>query len=411
MMRAGCPVSSTSFSTSMPSFSGMIMSIMATSGLNARNASVALSGSLTTWTSNPESVPMRAYAFARPASSSTINSFLIETLLPGAPTGCGMLEPPHSRRSDNHTTLKRCKRKTSHRDGQTCVAGLPDPLAAPRIGWYGVRPRPVCLVFTWTIHARAEHLAAGKCVGCRAPVVGHRLFGHRLLGAKVRDRFKSGACLRLRAGSTARPARHPTGRLPRRALLRRQRAVGLLEQLPRLGHVVWTLAQRLGVPLAAFLPQEVPAIGVDGAAQARNGVDDGVDDVRAERATIAHAQRPCACRLDVPGGILGQPAPEDVVLTAGIDADHRPHPMIMRHDRHARPPHQVDDGQCRGIVQHVEPGALWRPQRGKHWPGIAHRAGHHLSHALMAGIGTRRSLAIGEKAIDVERHSSPPPNI
>ena len=42
MIRVGMPVSSTSFSTSMPSFSGMIMSRIRTSGRYSMNSSVAL---------------------------------------------------------------------------------------------------------------------------------------------------------------------------------------------------------------------------------------------------------------------------------------------------------------------------------------------------------------------------------
>ena len=66
------------------------------------------------------------------------------------------------------------------------------------------------------------------------------------------------------------------------ALLYVERAIGLLEQSTRLGAVVRRLAQRLGVPLAAFLRHKIPTIRVDRAGQARNGIYHGVDNVDAD---------------------------------------------------------------------------------------------------------------------------------
>lgn len=64
-----------------------------------------------------------------------------------------------------------------------------------------------------------------------------------------------------------------------------------------------------------------------------SGLADGVDDVVPERLGIAFAQKFRRGDLDSAAVRICNAAPEDIILAAGIDADHRPYQVIMGHDR------------------------------------------------------------------------------
>ncbi len=72
----GMPVVRISLSTSRPSFSGMIMSIITISGRYSRNTSVAASGSLIALNSMPSALATKPTILVIPAWSSIIRSFL-----------------------------------------------------------------------------------------------------------------------------------------------------------------------------------------------------------------------------------------------------------------------------------------------------------------------------------------------
>ena len=58
-------------------------------------------------------------------------------------------------------------------------------------------------------------------------------------------------------------------------------------------------------------------------------------------------------------GCIWKAAPENILLTPAINADDRPHVMVMRHDHHMRTPDYVQDAQFIGSVKLPDSGALW----------------------------------------------------
>src|SRR5262245_58285605 len=107
-------------------------------------------------------------------------------------------------------------------------------------------------------------------------------------------------------------------------------AVRLLEQGHQSIDVVGLFDKTLRIPLAVGHREEVTAINMDRSGEATNRIDDGVDDVRSEGHRLALAKRLGSGGLDRTVGVACGPSPEDVVLAARVDADDRPHPMIMR---------------------------------------------------------------------------------
>src|SRR5437016_5101216 len=109
--------------------------------------------------------------------------------------------------------------------------------------------------------------------------------------------------------------------------------VRFLEEAHVLLQIIAPFVQRLGVPFAAADGKKVAAIDMNGAGQPRYRVGHRMDDVAAERLGIALAKRFCPGRLDPATVGTRYPTPEDVVLAPGINADHRPDQMVVRHDR------------------------------------------------------------------------------
>ena len=69
--------------------------------------------------------------------------------------------------------------------------------------------------------------------------------------------------------------------------------------------------------------EEITAVHMNGAGQTGNRIGDRVNNVVSERRRIPCAQSLCACSLDL-SAVVGQAAPEDIVLASRIDADNRP---------------------------------------------------------------------------------------
>ena len=82
----------------------------------------------------------------------------------------------------------------------------------------------------------------------------------------------------------------------------------------RLLRVVAAFDQRLRIPFAALGAEEVAAVDVERAGEARDRVGDRMDDVLPERYRVALAQRLCPRRLDFASGSF----PEDIVFAAGV---------------------------------------------------------------------------------------------
>src|SRR5437868_5200076 len=160
-------------------------------------------------------------------------------------------------------------------------------------------------------------------------------------------------------------------------------------------HVERRFDERLGVPFAARRRKEIAAIHMNRAGQAVERVGDGVDDVAAQRFGLALAQRLRARRLDLAAGISRQPPPPDVVLAAGIDADDRPHQMVVRPHGHPGSPDDVEDRQIGSVIE-----LLHFARRGSPIP-LSTPAGSDTARATTSRV----ALCVGS-ARTAARHSS-----
>src|SRR5262245_18694913 len=101
--------------------------------------------------------------------------------------------------------------------------------------------------------------------------------------------------------------------------------------------------------------EEVASIHVNRACQPTDRIDDGVDDVGTERHCLPLTDCSGSGGLDPTSGLLRRPPPEDVVFAARVDADVSPHPMVMGLLAPLRSPDEVEDGQLRRPMEHVDP--------------------------------------------------------
>jgi hypothetical protein len=128
-----------------------------------------------------------------------------------------------------------------------------------------------------------------------------------------------------------------------------------------------------------------------------------VDHVRAQRRRVGLAERLRSSRFDLATRFASDATPEDVVLAAAVDPDHGPHAVVVRHDRHARRPDDVQDRWAALAVQHLDPGALRRADRTQHRSAIRHGARDDLSHGRLRIRFDERRAAARDEALDVER--------
>src|SRR5258708_22618164 len=71
-----------------------------------------------------------------------------------------------------------------------------------------------------------------------------------------------------------------------------------------------------------------------------------MNDVRTEWRGVPLAKRLRASGFN-PVRFAWDASPEDIVLSARVNANHGPHAMIVRHHHHAWRPHHIED--CKGI--------------------------------------------------------------
>ena len=81
-----------------------------------------------------------------------------------------------------------------------------------------------------------------------------------------------------------------------------------------------------------------------------------MDDVLAQGGHVAGANGFRACGFDPILRTVLDLAPENIVLAAGVDADHSPHLMVVGFQGHHRAPHKVEDCQIVGNEQLVDAG-------------------------------------------------------
>src|SRR5262249_57857872 len=96
---------------------------------------------------------------------------------------------------------------------------------------------------------------------------------------------------------------------------------------------------------AALGAEEVPTIDVNGTGQPGDRIGHRMDDIFTQRVSIFRGQGPRAHGFELAAMSAWYPVPEDVVFAPRIDADYRPHLMIVGHDCHARGPNHVQDRQ------------------------------------------------------------------
>ncbi len=159
-------------------------------------------------------------------------------------------------------------------------------------------------------------------------------------------------------------------------------------------------SRRTRAPLTARLVDEVAAVHVERAGEVLLRVGDGVHGVVAEDDDVAG--------LELLAAGLGERAPfvvdapvERVVLLARVDADGRPHQVVVRIELHVRRPDDVQHRQLRRVVDHPEP-ALLRLQR----VGDLSRPGERLVQQFLdrpAGLRLRAGVLAGnDEVIEIE---------
>ena len=113
-----------------------------------------------------------------------------------------------------------------------------------------------------------------------------------------------------------------------------------------------------------------------------------------------------ARRLD-PARRAAYAPPEDIVLATRIDADDRPHAMIVGHDRHHRCPYDIEDGQRRGMKQRTDFSALRLAQSLEDSSRSRYRACEYLPDRLVSLIFGKGCAAVGHELVDL-KHSDLP---
>src|SRR5712692_3632858 len=184
--------------------------------------------------------------------------------------------------------------------------------------------------------------------------------------------------------------------------LRRVQPIRFLKESKGLLDVVGLFDEALGVPLAARDSEEVAPIHVNRAGQAPDRIDHRVNDVTPERHRVAVAQGLCACGLDPATGIIGHAAPEDVVLTAGIDADNGPHLVVMRHDSHPWPPDDVEDRELGRAVEHLGSCALRLAQDLQNLARSGDRASDDFAYGLLPHSLSAADTAVGDEPVQIK---------
>src|SRR5207244_3320042 len=100
-------------------------------------------------------------------------------------------------------------------------------------------------------------------------------------------------------------------------------------------------------------------------------------------------------------------APEYVVFTPGVDANHSPHLMIVGHDRHSGPPDDVENCQSLRVVEFLNfstPGLAEPLENGR---GVGDHTGNDFAHRFVRFVLGHRTAAVRDELIDVEHDPTP----
>ena len=107
------------------------------------------------------------------------------------------------------------------------------------------------------------------------------------------------------------------------------------------------LLQGLPVPLASRRAEEVATIDVDGAGEDAKRVRHRVDHRLSEQRGVPGLQLLASRNLQT----RGASAIERIVLPPPVEPDQRSHAVIVRIDRHARRPDNVQDSEIASVVE------------------------------------------------------------
>src|ERR1700730_18656211 len=187
-----------------------------------------------------------------------------------------------------------------------------------------------------------------------------------------------------------------------------QRPVGLLESPHCAFGIPALLGQGFRIPLAAFRSKKVASIDMNGSGQPRNRIGDGVNDVLPQGLGVPLAQRLRARGFERAHGTPRDAAPEDVVLPARIDPDHRPHLMIMRHQGHVRSSNDVENREIVRTRLRQQHPPFRLAQLLEEAAGITDGTRDDLAHQFVGLVSRKRTATIGDELIEIEHWRCPP---
>src|SRR5262245_36833579 len=156
------------------------------------------------------------------------------------------------------------------------------------------------------------------------------------------------------------------------------------------------LLKRHRVPLASFSGEKIATIDVYGARKLIDRIDNGMDDVSAQRLSVHRAQGLRASCLDFVWRSFHAP-PKHIVLPARVNTDDGPHSMIVGHDHHSWRPNHFDDGERIRMKEFLDFSALGLSQSFEDCRLIGHRASEHHTDCFESRILRKRRSAVSNK--------------
>jgi hypothetical protein len=135
-----------------------------------------------------------------------------------------------------------------------------------------------------------------------------------------------------------------------------------------------------------------------------------MNDIAPERLGVAHRERLRAGGFQLALVTTRHAAPENVVLTTGIDADDRPHVVIVRHHRHLGCPDDVGDRQVARAIKRLEYGPAGLAETLEDGCRVGYRAGDDVTNEPVRFVGRERGATIGDELIELEHRLKEPPS-
>ena len=106
-------------------------------------------------------------------------------------------------------------------------------------------------------------------------------------------------------------------------------------------------------------------------------------------------------------GCIWKAAPENILLTPAINADDRPHVMVMRHDHHMRTPDYVQDAQFIGSVKLPDSGALWLAGCIEQGCRLGDGPPYDIANGFRGTVHGARGPTVGDELLKVKHFNLP----